>query len=58
MKNHFKRLLSLVMALLMVAALLPVSALAEEITWIEVKTPDALQSAVKNGGYICGTDWS
>lgn len=48
MKNHFKRLLSLAMALLMVAALLPVSALAEEITWTEVDTFEEFQAAIAN----------
>lgn len=52
MKNHFKRLLSLVMALLMVAALLPVSALAEEITWTEVDTYEEFKAALDNGGNI------
>ena len=55
MKRISKRLLSLVLALMMVATLLPMGAIqafAEELTWTEVGTYEELTAALANGGNI------
>lgn len=55
MKRISKRLLSLVLALMMVATLLPMGAIqafADDITWTEVGTYEELTAALANGGNI------
>lgn len=55
MKRISKRLLSLVLALMMVATLLPMGAIqvfADDITWTEVDTFDEFTAAVAAGGNI------